>query len=45
MIKDVAIKDFATHTDERGLFREIIRVTDDFFAEGFGQRRAEGCTA
>ena len=26
-----------THTDERGFFREIIRVNDDFFKEGFGQ--------
>jgi dTDP-4-dehydrorhamnose 3,5-epimerase len=26
-----------THADERGFFRELIRVTDDFFSEGFGQ--------
>jgi dTDP-4-dehydrorhamnose 3,5-epimerase len=37
MIDGVAFKDLATHSDERGYFREIIRVTDDFFAAGFGQ--------
>src|SRR5262245_52946933 len=37
MIDGVVVKDLVTHTDERGYFREIIRVTDDFFAEGFGQ--------
>ncbi len=37
MIDGVDIKKLVTHTDERGFFREIIRVTDDFFAEGFGQ--------
>ena len=37
MIDGVMIKDLVTHSDERGFFREIIRVTDDFFAEGFGQ--------
>jgi len=37
MIADVVVKDLVTHQDERGFFREIIRVTDDFFAEGFGQ--------
>ena len=37
MIEGVALKNLVTHTDERGFFREIIRVTDDFFAEGFGQ--------
>ena len=37
MIEGVVLKDLVTHTDERGFFREIIRVTDDFFAEGFGQ--------
>jgi dTDP-4-dehydrorhamnose 3,5-epimerase len=26
-----------THHDDRGYFREIIRVTDGFFPEGFGQ--------
>ncbi len=37
MIDGVVLKDLVTHTDERGFFREIIRVTDSFFAEGFGQ--------
>jgi len=37
MIEDVVIKELATYPDERGFFREIIRVTDDFFEEGFGQ--------
>ena len=37
MINDVVIKELVTHCDERGFFREIIRVTDDFFTEGFGQ--------
>jgi dTDP-4-dehydrorhamnose 3,5-epimerase len=37
MIDGVIIKSLKTYADERGYFREIIRVTDDFFAEGFGQ--------
>jgi len=37
MINGVVVKELVTHTDERGFFREIIRVTDDFFGEGFGQ--------
>jgi dTDP-4-dehydrorhamnose 3,5-epimerase len=37
MIEGVAIKELVTHSDERGFFREIIRVTDDFFGPGFGQ--------
>jgi dTDP-4-dehydrorhamnose 3,5-epimerase len=37
MLDGVVLKDLVTHADERGFFREIIRVTDDFFAEGFGQ--------
>lgn len=37
MIADVVVKDLVTHSDERGFFREIIRVSDDFFKEGFGQ--------
>src|SRR5919206_2899766 len=36
-IEGVEIKDLVTHPDERGYFREIIRKTDDFFAEGFAQ--------
>jgi dTDP-4-dehydrorhamnose 3,5-epimerase len=37
VIEGVVLKKLETHVDERGFFREIIRVTDDFFAEGFGQ--------
>jgi dTDP-4-dehydrorhamnose 3,5-epimerase len=37
MIEGVVFKELVTHTDERGFFREIIRVTDVFFREGFGQ--------
>jgi dTDP-4-dehydrorhamnose 3,5-epimerase len=37
MIDGVAFKELVTHSDERGYFRELIRVTDEFFAEGFGQ--------
>ena len=37
MIRDVIVQDLVTHVDERGFFREIIRVTDEFFNEGFGQ--------
>ena len=37
IINDIVIKELNTHTDERGFFREIIRNTDDFFTEGFGQ--------
>ncbi len=37
MIEGVVLKELITHCDERGFFREIIRVTDDFFTEGFGQ--------
>lgn len=37
MIEGVVLKELITHTDERGFFREIIRVSDDFFKEGFGQ--------
>ena len=37
MIDGVIFKDLVTNVDERGFFQEIIRVTDEFFAEGFGQ--------
>ena len=37
MIEGVVLKALVTHADERGFFREVIRVTDDFFKEGFGQ--------
>ncbi|HLZ09876.1 MAG TPA: dTDP-4-dehydrorhamnose 3,5-epimerase family protein [Chloroflexota bacterium] len=36
-IHGVELKLLVTHPDERGFFRELIRVTDDFFEEGFGQ--------
>ena len=37
MIEGVVKKDLVTHSDRRGFFREIIRSTDDFFSDGFGQ--------
>lgn len=37
MIAGVEIKELRTYPDERGFFREIIRNTDGFFAEGFAQ--------
>ena len=37
MIEGVVTRELKTHVDERGFFRELIRVSDDFFAEGFGQ--------
>jgi dTDP-4-dehydrorhamnose 3,5-epimerase len=37
MIDGVVVQKLLTHADERGFFREIIRVTDGFFTEGFGQ--------
>jgi len=37
MIDGVEIKELVTHSDDRGFFRELIRVTDEFFAGGFGQ--------
>lgn len=37
MIHGVVVKELVTNVDERGFFRELIRVTDDFFQEGFGQ--------
>ncbi len=37
MIDGVALKNLKTHVDNRGFFREIIRKTDEFFEEGFGQ--------
>lgn len=36
-IQGVELKRLVTHTDERGFFREIIRITDGIFEEGFGQ--------
>lgn len=37
MISGVSLKELVRHPDERGFFEEIIRVSDPFFAEGFGQ--------
>ncbi len=37
MIEGVVRKELVTHRDERGFFREVIRVTDAFFVDGFGQ--------
>jgi dTDP-4-dehydrorhamnose 3,5-epimerase len=37
MIDGVLFKELTTHADDRGFFREILRHTDGFFAEGFGQ--------
>lgn len=37
MIDGVMIKELVRHPDERGFFEEMIRKSDDFFAEGFGQ--------
>ena len=37
MISHAAVKQLVRHPDERGYFEEVIRVTDDFFGEGFGQ--------
>ena len=37
MIQGVVVQELVTHRDERGFFREVIRATDDLFAEGFGQ--------
>ncbi len=37
MIDGVEIKDLIGFADDRQVFREVIRVTDSFFGEGFGQ--------
>lgn len=37
LIEGVITKKLVRHSDERGFFGELIRVTDDFFKEGFGQ--------
>ena len=37
LIGGVALKKLARHRDNRGFFEELIRVTDPFFIEGFGQ--------
>ena len=37
VIEGVLFKELVTNSDRRGFFRELIRSTDDFFEEGFGQ--------
>ncbi len=37
MINGVFIKPLNRHSDERGFFEELVRKTDKFFQEGFGQ--------
>jgi dTDP-4-dehydrorhamnose 3,5-epimerase len=37
MIHGVEIKHLITNPDSRGFFRELVRATDSFFGEGFGQ--------
>jgi dTDP-4-dehydrorhamnose 3,5-epimerase len=37
MIQGVVFKELVKHTDERGFFCELIRKSDSFFYEGFGQ--------
>lgn len=36
-IDGVMVKKLVRNKDERGFFEELIRKTDEFFAEGFGQ--------
>lgn len=37
MIDGVSLKQLTRYPDERGFFEELIRASDPFFAEGFGQ--------
>lgn len=37
MIEGVVTQKLERHPDERGFFEELIRATDSFFKEGFGQ--------
>ena len=37
IIEGVVAKELKTYIDDRGFFRELIRISDDFFSEGFGQ--------
>lgn len=37
LIQDVWLKLLVTHQDERGFFREVLRMTDPIIEEGFGQ--------
>lgn len=36
-IEGVLVKQLTKHNDERGFFEELIRISDAFFKEGFGQ--------
>ena len=36
-IDGVVLKKLIRHRDERGFFEELMRISDDFFKEGFGQ--------
>ena len=36
-IAGVVLKQLKTHPDDRGFFRELVRGSDSFFSEGFGQ--------
>ena len=36
-IEGITIKELEIHSDDRGYFNEILRSTDEFFCEGFGQ--------
>lgn len=36
-IEGVEFKKLVSHPDDRGFFREVLRVSDDVFAGGFGQ--------
>ena len=42
MIEGVVVHQLVTHMDERGFFREVIRVTDDHFEEGFDWKTIVG---
>jgi dTDP-4-dehydrorhamnose 3,5-epimerase len=37
MIQGIEFKELVTNHDDRGFFRELIRVSDGIFAAGFGQ--------
>ncbi len=37
VIEGIQFKELQTFYDDRGYFREVIRNTDSFFSEGFGQ--------
>lgn len=37
MIAGVIYKELTKYPDERGFFEELVRVSDPFFSEGFGQ--------